>query len=102
MVHLFNRTIKNILHNFTPYEVITGDDRDPPWINSSIKRLIQAKNEDINALKEAIITANTLKIFNPFRIYLGFLLKRLRKNIIPVYLKSLWNHPQVPKHIGQY
>ena len=44
MVHLFNRTIKNILHNFIPHEVITWDDRDPPWINSSIKRLIQAKN----------------------------------------------------------
>ena len=45
MVHLFNRTIKNILHNFIPHEVITCDDRDPPWINSSIKRLIQDKNE---------------------------------------------------------
>ena len=50
MVHLFNRTIKNILHNFIPHEIITCDDRDPPWINSSI-------------------TVSTLKIFNPFRIY---------------------------------
>ena len=43
--HLFNRTIKNILHNFIPHETITCDDRDPPWINSSIRRLIQDKNE---------------------------------------------------------
>ena len=45
MFHLFNRTIKNILHNFIPHETITCDDRDPPWINSSIRRLIQDKNE---------------------------------------------------------
>ena len=44
MVHLFNRTIKNISHNFIPHEIITCDDRNPPWINSSIKRLVQDKN----------------------------------------------------------
>ena len=27
MVYLFNRTIKNISHNFTPHEIITCDDR---------------------------------------------------------------------------
>ena len=29
MVHLFNRTIKNILHNFITHEIITCDDKDP-------------------------------------------------------------------------
>ena len=53
MVHLFNRTIKNILHNFIPHEVITCDDRDPPWINSSIKRLIQDKNEAYKRFKRS-------------------------------------------------
>ena len=43
MVHLFNRTIKNILCNFIPHDTITCDDRDAPWINSSIRRLIQDK-----------------------------------------------------------
>ena len=43
MVNLFNRTIKNILHNFIPHEKITCDDRDPPWISqgSSNKKEIQ-------------------------------------------------------------
>ena len=45
MVYLFNRNIKNILRNFIPHETVTCDDRDPPWINSSIRRLIQDKNE---------------------------------------------------------
>ena len=41
MVHLFNKTIKNILSNYIPHEKITCDDRDPPWVNSKIKQLIQ-------------------------------------------------------------
>ena len=42
-VYLFNQTIKNILHNFIPHETVTCDDRDPPWITSKIKGLIQKK-----------------------------------------------------------
>ena len=45
MVHLFNRSIKNILHNVIPQETIPCDDRDPPWSNSSIRHLIQDKNK---------------------------------------------------------
>ena len=43
-VHLFNQTIKNILYNFIPHENVVCDNRDPPWINSKIKGLIQEKN----------------------------------------------------------
>ena len=53
MVHLFNRTAKNILHNFTPHEIITCDDRDQPWINISIRRLIQDKNKACKRLKRS-------------------------------------------------
>ena len=37
MVHIFNKTIKNILSNYIPHDTITCDDGDPPWINSKIK-----------------------------------------------------------------
>ena len=43
-VHLFNQMIKNILCNFKTHETVTCDDRDPPWINSKVKGLIQEKN----------------------------------------------------------
>ena len=43
-VHLFNKTIRNILSNFIPYETITFDDRDMPWINNRVKHLINEKN----------------------------------------------------------
>ena len=53
MVHLFNRTIKNILHNFIPHGTITCHDRDPAWINNSIKCLIQDKNEAYKRFKRS-------------------------------------------------
>ena len=53
MVHLFNRAIKNILHNYIPREVIACDDRDPPWIKSSRRRLIQDKNEAYKPFKRS-------------------------------------------------
>ena len=34
MVHFYHRTVKNILHNFIPHEIITCDGRYPPWIDS--------------------------------------------------------------------
>ena len=36
--------MKDILCNFIPHETVTCDDRDPSWINSKIKGLIQEKN----------------------------------------------------------
>ena len=34
----------NIIHNFIPHERVACDDRDPPWINNEIKKLINEKN----------------------------------------------------------
>ena len=53
MVHLFNRTIKSILRNFIPHETITCDDRNPPLINSSMRRFIQDKNEEHKGFKRS-------------------------------------------------
>ena len=39
-VHMFNKTIKNIMSNDIPHKTIICDDRDPPWINKNIKKLI--------------------------------------------------------------
>ena len=52
MVYLLNRTIKKILRNLIPHEINTSGDRDPPWINSSIRRLIQDKNEAYKRFKK--------------------------------------------------
>ena len=42
-VNIFNNTILNILSNFIPHEILTCDDKDPPWFNKKIKGIIQEK-----------------------------------------------------------
>ena len=71
MVHLFNRTIKNILHNFVPHEIITCDDRDPPWINSSIRRSIQDKTEAYKLFKRSSKNSHHFENFQSIQNLLG-------------------------------
>ena len=44
MVSFSDTTIKNIMANFIPTETIICDDRDSPWINNRIKKLIHERN----------------------------------------------------------
>ena len=39
----FTETLLNIIHNFILHERIVCDDRDPPWMNNEIKKLINDK-----------------------------------------------------------
>ena len=47
-VNTFNITILNILSNFIPLEILTCDDKNPPWFNKKNKRNNSGKN---NAFK---------------------------------------------------
>ena len=71
MVHLFNRSIKNVLHNFIPHEIITYDDRDPPLINSSIRCLIQDKNEAYKRFKRSNNNSQYFENFQSLQNLLG-------------------------------
>ena len=44
MVSVCHTTIKNIMANFIPHETINCDDRDTPWINNRIKKIIYERN----------------------------------------------------------
>ena len=44
-VSILTKTVLNIKSNYVPNEVITINDKDPPWINKKIKSLIHNKNE---------------------------------------------------------
>ena len=43
-VNIFNNTILNIMSNFIPNEIITVNDKDPPWISHNIKQKISYKD----------------------------------------------------------
>ena len=48
MVSIFNQTIINILCNFIPHEMVLLDNKDPPWMNKDIKKLIYEKKHIFN------------------------------------------------------
>ena len=52
-VNLFNKTIKNITRTkLYSYETTTCDDRDPPWTNKDIKKLILDKNQPYKSYRQ--------------------------------------------------
>ena len=71
MVHLFDRTIKNISRNLIPHEAVICDDRDPPWINSSIRRLIHDKNETYKRFKRSNNNNQYFESFQSLQNLLG-------------------------------
>ena len=42
---ILTKTILNIMSNYIPNEIITIDNKGPPWVNNKIKSLIKNKNE---------------------------------------------------------
>ena len=84
-VHMFNKTIKNIMSNYIPHETITCDDRDPRWINKDIKQLILDKN---HAYKSYICNDKSWQFFNQFKFLqtvLRSLIEESRVNITLAY-----------------
>ena len=89
MIHLFNKTIKNILSNYIPHETITCDDRATPWINIKIEQLIQEIN---NTYRIYILLSKNPQIFEKVN-YLQDQLRLLTKrkiDITCVFLRNSW------------
>ena len=43
-IAVFNKTILNVFRNYVPNKYISVDDKDPVWMNESIKLKIKEKN----------------------------------------------------------
>ena len=39
MIYLFDKTIRNILYNFIPLETSICDNKNPPWVDTSLRKL---------------------------------------------------------------
>ena len=66
-VQLFTQTIENIISNYIPHETITCDDRNPPWIDEKIKKLVFHKNSVYNAYSRDKNNSIFLINFNLFK-----------------------------------
>ena len=97
MVDLFNRTIKNMLHNYIPHEIITCDDRDPPWINSYIRRLIQDKNEACKRFKKSNYNSQHFENFLSRQSLLGVSIEASKQRYYSRLSKKLMDSSKSPK-----
>ena len=101
-VHMFNKTIKNIMSNYIPHETIICDDRDSPWINKDIKQLILDKN---HAYKSYIRNNKSLNFFKQY-LSLQTKLNSLIQESKNQYCTRLFQKELDPNtsqdHTGQY
>ena len=60
-----------MLYNFISHETIVSDDKDPPWINSSIRRLLQDKNEAYKCFERRNSNSQYFEYFQSLQNLLG-------------------------------
>ena len=96
-VYLFNKTIKNILSNFIPHETITFDDRDPPWINSQVKHLINEKNAMYKNYLKNNKSNQSFETFQSFQSQLSSLIASLKNKYYSKVVKRLLDPSTSPK-----
>ena len=76
MVSIFNQTIINILRNFIPHEAVLFDDRDPPWMNKEIKKLIHEKKHIFNFFRGNNNDKQLLDRLKDLQTQLNFLIEK--------------------------
>ena len=77
-VYLFDKTIENIVSNFILQESITFDDRDPPWINSQVRHLINEKNAIYKNYPKNNESNKSFETFQSFQSQLTSLIASLK------------------------
>ena len=76
MVSIFNQPIINILRNFIPHETVLFDDRDAPWMNKGIKKLIHEKKTIFNYFRRNNNDKPLLSRLNNLETLLNFLIEK--------------------------
>ena len=87
-VYLFNKTIKKVVSNCIPCETIICNDRDSPWINKNIKKLINDKNQGYLSNHQNENNSASFQNLQFLQLNLNSLIEKSNHNII-VYLKIL-------------
>ena len=111
-VAAFNETIINVFRNYVPNKYIAIDDKDPVWMNESIKSKIKEKNtfypkyiengrlESDFILLEKLITELNDLIFSTKTLYYENLAKKLNNPLLQTktswsILKTFYNNKKI-------
>ena len=97
----FNKTIKNILSNYVPHEIITIDDRDPPWFNKNVKSLIEILKHG-GFMFEVIKIYSFFEKFTSLQIQLSDLIETRKQNYHFRLLRNLEIETLVQRLTGHY
>ena len=95
-IYLFNETI-NMLSNFIPHETITLDDRDPSWMNSKVKHLINGKNAAYKNYVKNNKNSQSFAMFQSFQSQLSLLITTLKSKYYSKVAKRILDPRTSPK-----
>ena len=87
----FNKSVLNVLSNFIPHETILCDDKNPPWFNSRIKSLSQAKNKVFKDYRKSKTDIQLLNKLNLFEGRLNSLITKSKNNYYELMANKLNN-----------
>ena len=79
-VSIFNEKLLNVLSNFIPHETWACDGKDPPWLNSRIKSLLQDENKLYKDFRRSNTNAKLLNKLNHLQEKLNFLINRTKQD----------------------
>ena len=108
-----NETILNVFRNYVPNKYITIDDKDPVWMNETIKSKIKTRNklwkqyiengrfESDFMMTETLITEINDLITSTKDLYYNNLAKRLNNPLLQAktywsILKTFYNDKEIP------
>ena len=98
-MQLFTQTFQNIIYNYIPHETITCDDRNPPWTDEKIKKLVLRKNRPLMRIAYSRDKNNT-DLFNKFQslqAYLKISIEESKQNYYSRLSNNLLDSKASPK-----
>ena len=81
-VYFFTKTLLNIIQNFIPHETTICDDRDPPWINNEIKKLMTEKNVAFKSYCCSNRNMFLLEKFKAFAVSIAHIYQRIERKVL--------------------
>ena len=96
-MQLFTQTIQNIISNYIPHETITYGDRNPPWIDEKIKKLVLHKNRAYNAHSRDKNNTDLLNKFQSLQAHLKTSIKEPKQKYYSRLSNKLLDSKTSPK-----
>ena len=96
-VQLFTQAFHNIISNYISNKTITCDDRNPPWIDEKIKKLVLHKNHAFSAYSRDKNNIDLLDKFQSLQAHLRTSIEESKQNYYSRLSSKLLDSKTSPK-----